>query len=211
MRDITANEQRILREVYEQKAEFREHLAALLEQKVVMCPRCFGFEADLHTVPSRLAPFMGFRDWGEVCVRCLAEASTLRNRQIKQERQESDGVIVFDGKTRLGVRGALSSRPDLDGKGGQVYLARYEKVIKIGATTRGAHNRITQLGGGGVYQLIVTLSLNTPFALERYLHQRFARFRDKGEYFKLEPHHLEFVRNIRQFNGQRVVVEVVSG
>lgn len=210
MIDLTTDEKRVLREVYAQRLEFREYLASHMGQNLVMCPRCLDFVTDLHHPPLRLRPFLGFYGGSEICVRCLAWASTERNREMAQERREEDGVINFAGETWWGGTAALSSRPDLDGKGGQVYLARHEKLVKIGATTRGAISRINQLGGRDVYQLIMTLSLNSPFALERYLHKRFAKLRDSGEHFRLEPHHVEFVRGIRQFNGEPVAVEVVS-
>ena len=217
MSEYSTEERRILREVYNQTPEFRERLRCHLENRDVRCEFCGEMVGVLHTVPGRLRPYIGFTGFSvsanpvTACAYCIAEASTQKNRLAERDRSEQSGVITFSVNSSWFGPAALSNRPDLDGNGGQVYLARHEDVVKIGATTRDAVHRINALGGRDVYQLVMTLSLRCPFTLEKYLHQRYLRLREHGEHFRLGTREVDFIGNIRQFNGEPVVVDVLNG
>lgn len=210
--ELTANERGVLRDVYKQSPAFREFLHTCFERGYAMCPVCEAMVDRLYSTPERFRPYIGvwFAAPGSpaaVCLNCLAAASTKRNQAVARERLAESGVIVSPPPSWLGIPYAPTTRPDLDGLYGQVYLARQGELIKIGATKHDVDYRISQLGGRKKFKKVMALSLRSPFALEGYLHTRFRGVCAHGEYFRLGKRELEFVRNIKQFNGEAVAVQ----
>ena len=78
---------------------------------------------------------------------------------------------------------------------GHVYFIMSEKTqaIKIGFTTGSVKVRLRALQTAHPYRLKVLATLNGNRSYEKELHQRFAQFRLKGEWFEPHPDLLAFI------------------
>jgi hypothetical protein len=80
---------------------------------------------------------------------------------------------------------------------GTVYLIKSRNLYKIGATDhRSAATRLAALSVGSptALRLIHEIPNETPYALERLLHQRFEDKRVRGEWFRLCPADVKWVK-----------------
>lgn len=84
-------------------------------------------------------------------------------------------------------------------------------LCKIGYSTS-PERRLATLQTGSPTRLELQLQLPGPQELERELHQRFAVVRSHGEWFALEPDHIEHLRSLarRDFDEAPVVVGRLS-
>lgn len=89
---------------------------------------------------------------------------------------------------------------------GYTYLAICGDLFKIGFTCGDLSNRLYAVSSkyGFVIQFYYAIKSNCPRSMEKYLHRNFAEQQVHGEFYRLSPTDLDWIKAINEFNGGQV-------
>jgi hypothetical protein len=133
----------------------------------------------------------------------VADILSISEDDVKQLIKDERLVSVGNGRARRVTRHSLKlyralyehlppPAPSLIT--GYVYLIRYGEYHKIGIA-KNVRERIVQMQVGlpEVVTIVHTIPTNNMIRAETMLHERYAAYRVRGEWFRLSEDHLDFI------------------
>lgn len=78
---------------------------------------------------------------------------------------------------------------------GRVYFAACGDLIKIGFSKK-PRKRLQSLRSGSPFDLKIIAAMPGSLQLERHLHERFKKLRERGEWFHADPKLLRFIKEV---------------
>jgi hypothetical protein len=101
-------------------------------------------------------------------------------------------------KVLTGATNTFQTKRGVNGIMGYVYIVRSDVFYKIGKTSQAPFKRLCGLQTGSPHELELVCYIEHPDypELERALHKAFRANRVLGEWFRLEPEHLERIKKM---------------
>ena len=183
-----------------------------LQQKLsaglVICPVCCRFVDSIYSLPQRYWRHVGLLYFSPPppktsCRQCIADMADRRRKARWEAYKIENGIItVLDSQKR-----------DHDKKGntGFVYVSSVNGITKIGATSGNTAGAIVARlrdfsNSDGVAGFVRAIETHLPFALERFIDDRYAsKIVKNRELFSLSLNDLVWLSRIKSVNGVAVV------